>query len=189
LMYMIPGSISHQNGILYFNNKKLKYSIYSVILAYVLLQYLFSFLCTRINLENHCAVASVKCFDRQIKLNVLMDTGNNAKHPITGAYVIVLYYKSIHEVFDFGVVENESQLCDALMDKLVETNKASAFFVVPYTTLGKTNGIMPGFITDGIDIEVNEESFFIANCPIAISYEPIKSFGECVGLINPQMLA
>jgi len=93
----------------------------------------------------------------------LRDTGNHLKEPVTGKPVSIIGYDSIKE----------------LLDKDVK------MFYIPYHSIGKSSGILPGMTLDYISIERENGSQKIEHPVIAVSKEAVNYKGSYQIILNP----
>lgn len=93
----------------------------------------------------------------------LRDTGNQLREPVFGRPVSVADLQAVEELLD----------------------KDAKLFYIPYHSVGKDSGILPGLTLDSMSIQRETRIQRIEHPVIAISREPVSSQGEYQILLNP----
>ena len=104
----------------------------------------------------------------KIRINAIVDTGNSLIEPISGAPVAVLDKKVFENLF-----------CN---------DKPAGFRVIPYHSIDKKAGLMPGYLIPEMQIEQNGFYRQYKNIYVGVRQEET---GECENykmIINPDML-
>ncbi|MDI9440665.1 MAG: sigma-E processing peptidase SpoIIGA [Firmicutes bacterium] len=98
----------------------------------------------------------IYCDNAKVKVDALVDTGNNLRDPLTNQPVIVVEHSVLQELLpqDIGklvtAVENNEL---NVLETMVELDEwRTRVRLIPFTSLGKKNGLMLGFRSDGIRI-------------------------------------
>lgn len=102
----------------------------------------------------------VKVYNDGNEKNVraMIDTGNLLKDPITNSPVIIIEKGSLINILPKELLENTKNIIDGEYEFDDEYFKyASKFRVLPFTSLGKQNGMLLGFKVDRIETEINDE--------------------------------
>ena len=103
----------------------------------------------------------------------LIDSGNSLTEPVSGKPVCIV----------------DRTLFDRLWDK-----SPDAFRAIPYHSIGKRRGIMPGFLLPGLQLEIEGMTYVFNDVYVAVSEEAISETGsigaESVNMIiNPGLFA
>lgn len=102
-------------------------------------------------------------FDNKlVELFALVDTGNMLKDPFSKTPVVVVEFsaikntlpKEIQEIF-INTVENDLAKVTEMISK---TNWLSRFRLIPFSSLGKENGMLIGFRPDYLEIGIDKKS-------------------------------
>ena len=87
----------------------------------------------------------------------MIDTGNLLKDPITGTPVIVVEKQSLKEIIEEEIL---NQIEGILEGKYIDTkyteNYISKFRLIPFSSLGKQNGMLIGFKPDEVKIKFDD---------------------------------
>ncbi len=111
---------------------------------------------------------------KSIGMKAIIDTGNNLFDPISGVPVIVCEYEKIKELFpDEG---------ETIMEKM--TKASVKIRLIPFTSVGKEKGVMPGFLPDKVKID----SFEAKRCVVGISEGRLSDGEDYHALLNPGII-
>ena len=103
----------------------------------------------------------------------LIDSGNSLVEPISGKPVCIVEQEVFGRVFG---------------------EKADGFRVIPYHSIGKKRGILPGYLLPRLCLEINGMKLSFADVYIAVSQEEISGAGSAGAesvkmIINPGLFA
>ena len=88
----------------------------------------------------------------------MIDTGNLLKDPITNSPVIIIEKNKLSNILPKEILENSEKIINGKYEFSDENLKyASKFRVLPFSSLGKQNGMLLGFKVDKIEAEINDE--------------------------------
>lgn len=110
---------------------------------------------------------------RKAQAKAIIDTGNSLFDPITGAPVIVCEHSMLKHIVPEG---------DALMEKMSDAGFKVRF--IPFSSIGKEEGVMPGFIPDRVKIDGLEAK----DCIIGITKSTLSETAEYHALLNPSAM-
>lgn len=112
-----------------------------------------------------CRVQLCSC-DNAIEVDALLDTGNSLREPISGKPV--------------SVVE------EAVMDKLTGVRVPEKLRMIPYHSVGKSNGVMEGYEIPELIIK-GEEEIHCKKVMIGISKNKISANGRYQMILHPDL--
>ena len=133
----------------------------------------------------------IYCEGNKTALHALLDTGNSLYDPISKEPVIIAEFDSI-----------KSFLPDKLQILFYEHNEGNlarialevenSFFIkrirmIPFTSLGKQNGMLIGFKPDKVEI-VGEQTLLLENVIIGIYNTHLSGDGAYQGLLHPELI-
>ena len=117
-----------------------------------------------------------------IYLNAIIDTGNFLKDPISKMPVVVVEKECLNGLIPNKILDNLDKIING---EDVELNEyISKIRLIPFTSLGKENGILIGIKADSIVIE-NEE---IKNIIIGIYNGHLSKHGKYKALVGLDLL-
>jgi stage II sporulation protein GA (sporulation sigma-E factor processing peptidase) len=127
-----------------------------------------------------------------IRVIGLIDTGNHLTDPLTGVPVIVLEQKLLARLLPADLAGSIHQLevgDGRALTQLLETSQwSSRFRIIPYTSLGKRNGILVGFRPDRVTLEISGQPVAASEAIVAICDHQLDSANEYQALIPPVMV-
>lgn len=110
---------------------------------------------------------------RNCEIDALCDTGNLLKDPFSNSPVIIAEKRRLIKLFPDGIPDIDSDDAKGLRLRLI-----------PYSSLGKKDGMMLGFIPDEITVDGKKAQRSV----IAISPDVLSKPGEYGALFNPDIL-
>ncbi len=108
----------------------------------------------------------VSLHGKTVKLLGIRDTGNQLLEPITGRPVNIVSYHAVKELLD----------------------KDEKIFLIPYHSIGKNHGLLPGITFDEIQIKGEDTSQRIERPVIALSKIPVNQEGRYQMILHPLIL-
>lgn len=104
----------------------------------------------------------------QMSIHALLDTGNGLIEPISGKPVCII---------ERNIFEN-----------LWIDNNPGGFRMIPFHSIGKNNGILPGYIIPEIQIEIDGIVKSCKNLYVAVGEEKLSASGSYKMILNPSLL-
>lgn len=191
LFYFTNGLRLTWRGISFIDRFPLKILIAAVIIAFLTVKYSWDYIQHRIKREKILTSLEIQIDGKTATLDVLIDTGNALKDPITNAPVAITEYQALDEVFPEEIKkifrQEESDL-QIIAEITAIPDWASRFRVVPFKSLGRENGMLIGFRPDRITVMDGQKKIEIKNAVVAVYRRSLSRDGEYQGLINPDML-
>ncbi|WP_432665203.1 sigma-E processing peptidase SpoIIGA [Wukongibacter baidiensis] len=192
LFYFTNFNTILSNGIFYSNNFSFRALFYSVAVAYVLIVISIGFLKNKINKENLYKQIIIEFDSKKKEINALIDTGNTLADPISQFPVIVVEYNAIEELLPDGIKDifrdDNSKKLENVSTILQSSNWMNRFRIIPFTSLGKENGILIGFKPDKVMLEIKGDEMNITKTIIGISTNRLSKNGDYRALLNPDIL-
>ena len=156
LFYFLNSGGAIYNGVFYISNFPLKILMLSAVIAYIVIKLSWDFVRGKVTRENIMVPISIRVKDKSISLQGLIDTGNSLKDPISNLPVIVVEYNAVKELLPAEICELFTQGAendlDLLSNAIVNTNWVSRFRLIPFSSLGKENGMLIGFKPDSVEV-------------------------------------
>ena len=164
VIYMVnAGKISIRNGIIV-GNYTLKTIFIGVILAFTIITVAFKFVKNRISKKD--LFCNIKIIINQSKINVkaVIDTGNFLKEPITNIPVIVVEKDILKNFVPREILENIENILGGDLKNIpenIQNEYMSKLKVIPFSSLGKQNGMLLGIKADGVVVEIDNEEKYV----------------------------
>lgn len=134
------------------------------------------------------------CGEQSFEARGLLDTGNCLYDPISHCPVIIVEdhvmekiipreYRSILKFTEVQDIQSEVAVSQELMDSFM-----LRFHLIPYRSIGKEQGVMPGIVLDRIQINVDGETICQDRVTAAICNHPLSSGGEYQVILHKELL-
>ena len=161
LLYFIkPEQILMRNGV-YIGTYPLKIVILGGIVGFTLTVIAFKYAKMKINKKNMFCELEIYFENKKINTLALIDTGNMLKDPITSMPVIVVEKSILKNVLPDIIIDNLNKIIGGDVPKEVYEDKnlnyITKFRVIPFSSIGKENGLLLGFKSNKIKISTQEE--------------------------------
>ena len=115
----------------------------------------------------------------------MIDTGNLLKDPITNSPVIIIEKNKLSNILPKEILENSEKIINGKYEFSDENLKyASKFRVLPFSSLGKQNGMLLGFKVDKIEAEINDEEIIREDAIVGIYDKKLSNRNQYEGLIG-----
>ncbi len=132
-------------------------------------------------------------FDKKaIELSALVDTGNSLHDPLTNMPVVVVEFSAISELLPEdirGIFEKEPDMdLNAVTTTISCSDWFSRFRLIPFTSLGKENGMLIGFRPDYIEIGSENEKKGVRDVIVGIYNKALSRNEKYRALVNPELM-
>lgn len=163
LLYFIkPQDILMKDGV-FIGTYPLKIALLGGIVGFTITVIAFKIVKYRISKKDMFCEIVIFFGDKSVKAKAMIDTGNMLKDPITRMPVIVVEKDILYEIIPYKILDNLEKIIggDIPNDFYEEINVeyVSKFRVIPFSSLGKQNGLLLGFKASKVItyIDSNEE--------------------------------
>lgn len=160
LIYIIkPQEILMKNG-LFLGTYPLKTVILAAIVAFIIIISAFKMIKKKITRKDLICNAKIVLDGKNIETKVLIDTGNMLREPITNTEVMVIEHTLLYGIVPKEILNHLEEIIGGELEKIPEKirNKyVSRLKLIPFSSLGKQNGMLIGIKADYIEIEKNGE--------------------------------
>ena len=172
LMYFLqPQMAQIRNGV-YVGAYPIKIALIGGVVAFIVIQISFKIVKTKLSKKDMIYDVEVAVNKKSVKVKALLDTGNLLKDPITGFPVIVIEHRCLDSIIPIQILNNLEKIMGGEIDELIsndEFNKIiSRFRMIPFSSLGKQNGLLLGIKADGVNIILDEKKESISNVIVGI---------------------
>lgn len=134
------------------------------------------------------------CDAMSTKTRGLVDTGNCLFDPISHKPVIIVEKQVMEQIIpsdcisllkinEVGMIQNEAAASQELLDHYM-----FRFHLIPYRSIGKEQGVMPGIVLDRIQIKVGEETCCQERVTAAIYDRALSTGGEYQVILHKGLL-
>ena len=187
VIYMVnAGKISIRNGIIV-GNYTLKTIFIGVILAFTIITVAFKFVKNRISKKD--LFCNIKIIINQSKINVkaVIDTGNFLKEPITNIPVRVVEKDILKNFVPREILENIENILGGDLKNIpenIQNEYMSKLKVIPFSSLGKQNGMLLGIKADGVVVEIDNEEKYVEKVILGIYTKKLSKKDEYNALLG-----
>lgn len=192
LLYFIkPQEILIRNGT-YVGTYPIKIAILGGIVGFTITVIAFKLAKKKLTKKDMYCDITIYFTQKQIKVRSLLDTGNMLKDPITSMPVIVVEKEALENILPSSILNNLNKIIGGDVPKEIYEDESleyiTKFRVIPFSSIGKTNGMLLGFKANKvvIDIEDNEET--INNVIIGIYENKLSKKNQYSALIGLELL-
>ena len=137
----------------------------------------------------YCKI-TIKLEGKQKEINVMIDTGNLLKEPISGMPVIVVEHTELYGILPKEILNNLEKILGGDLSNIPEEIKNSYITklkVIPYSSLGKQNGMLLGIKAEQVIIH-KEDDIIKKDIIIGIYNKSLTKRGEYNGLIGIELI-
>ena len=185
LLYLInPQKVLIKNGI-FTGNYPVKIIFLGSIIAFLLAFFSIKIIKSKFLPTNLLYDITICIFEKKCKLKVMLDSGNLLKDPFTGQPVIIVERSILYEILPCELLDNIEDLIIGNMDNIpidVRKKYNTRIKIIPFSSLGKTNGMIIGIRFDEIFIGDDDKRF--KNIVVGIYCKSLTKRGEYNGLIG-----
>lgn len=160
LLYFIkPQNILMRNGV-YVGTYPIKVALLGGIVGFIITHIAFKIVKTKLRKKDMIYEIEIKIGEKKLEVKAMLDTGNLLKDPISGMPVVVVEKKQLYSLLPTKLLDNIDKLIggeeESLLDQIEEKEVLTRFRMIPFSSVGKQNGLMLGFKADQVVIEKEE---------------------------------
>lgn len=188
LLYNIkPNLIQSSNGILV-GTYPIKIAVLGGILGFFIINISFKIIKSKITKKD--MIYDIEIFYKENKSNIkaILDTGNLLTDPITKTPVLIVEAQKLKNIIPEKILNNiEDVIYNNDFEKIDEGIKTRCS-IIPFSSIGKNNGIIIGFRPDYIKIYADEGEEIRKKVIVGIYNNKISKNGLYSGLIGLNLL-
>lgn len=187
VIYMVnSGKISIQNGV-FIGNYTIRTICIGVILAFIIIIVAFKFIKSKISKKDLLYEIIIKINGKEIKTKAMVDTGNLLKEPITNIPVVIVEYTILYDAIPKEILDNIENILGGDLENISEEIKneyMSKLKVIPFTSLGKQNGMLLGLKADELIVLENDTVKKVDKVIIGIYNKSLNKKNEYKALLG-----
>lgn len=190
IYYIKPQEILIKNGI-YVGEYILKVIMLGAIAAFIIIKISLKIIKTKIEPKDMYCKIKLKIDGKVIETKAIIDTGNKAKEPITNTPVVIVESTLLENVLPRQILNNlEKILCGDLsqISEEIQEKYISKLKCIPFSSLGKQNGMLLGIRADEIEVETEYEKNVSNNVIVGIYDKSLTKKGEYRALIGIELI-
>lgn len=190
IYYIKPQDILMRNG-MFVGDYALKTIMLGAIVGFIAIKISIKLIKTKINSKDMYCRIKFKLFEKNVETKAMIDTGNLVKEPITNVPVVIVESTLLEEILPNKILNNLenilagdfSQISEVMQEKYI-----SKLRCIPFSSLGKQNGMLLGIRADEIEIETSEDKKISTNVIIGIYDKSLTKNGEYRALIGIELI-
>ena len=187
LIYFIkPQDVFIKNGI-FVGDYALKAIFLGAIIAFIIIKISIKIVKTKINAKDMFCKIRIKLNGKEIETKAMIDTGNLAKEPITNTPVVIVESSLLEKVLPKEILNSIDNILAGKLDGVKE-EYISRLRCIPFSSLGKQNGMLLGIKADEIVVEKEEEKKISKNVIIGVYERSLTKRGEYRALIGLELI-
>ena len=132
----------------------------------------------------------LSCGKNTAEITALMDTGNSLMDPVSLSPVIIVEYKLLKNLFDEEIKTSLDRIgrdnITWIMSDVAE--KGLPARLIPFSSLGKDNGMLIGFVPDHAEIRDECGIKVLNKCVVGLYDRPLSKDRSYGALLNPYLL-
>lgn len=172
LLYFIkPQEVIMKNGV-YIGTYPLKIAILGGIVGFTITQLAFNLVKMKLTKKDIYCKISIFFGEKNVETTALLDTGNLLKDPITSMPVIIVEKGVLKDILPDIILNNLKKIVGGDVPKEVYEDEnlkyITKFRVIPFSSIGKENGLLLGFKSNKIIIDREETKKEIENIIVGI---------------------
>ena len=191
LIYIVkPQDILMKNG-LFLGTYTLKTIILGTIVAFVVIVTSFKLVKSKISKKDMFCTIKININKVEIETKAMIDTGNLLKEPISNTPVIVVEHTLLYDCMPKEILNNLENILGGDFENISEEVKnkyISKLKVIPFSSLGKQNGMLIGIKPEEVTVINDENENKINNVIIGIYNKSLTKRGEYRALIGIELL-
>ncbi|MBQ2835725.1 MAG: sigma-E processing peptidase SpoIIGA [Clostridia bacterium] len=190
IYYIKPQEVFMKNAV-FVGEYVLKVIMLGAIVAFITIKISLKIIKTKINPKDMYCKIKIKLQGQKIETKAMIDTGNLAKEPITNAPVVIVESSLLEDILPNKILNNLenilggdlSQISEEMQEKYI-----SKLRCIPFSSLGKQNGMLLGIRAEEVEIETDDEKKTTNNVIIGIYDKSLTKRGEYRALIGIELI-
>ena len=126
--------------------------------------------------------------EKTAEADVLLDTGNQLKDPLTGKAVAVIELSRLRSIMQPEVYALFEQYHMEELYEGLSYDWTTRLRMIPYSGVGVENGMLVGIVPDKVELRSQQQEFRECSCIIAVYPGKLKHANGSGGIVNPSLL-
>ena len=188
LLYFIkPQDILMRNGV-YVGTYPIKIALLGGIVGFIITYIAFRIVKTKLRRKDILYNIEITLQEKRLKVKAMLDTGNLLKDPISKMPVIVVEKEQLYSLLPIQLLDHIEEWIggdEKFLNQIEEKELIARFRIIPFSSVGKQNGLMLGFKADQVEIEKEEDMQVRKDVIIGIFNQKLskdKRYSALIGL-------
>ena len=190
LLYIVrPQAIFMKDGV-YIGTYPIKIALLGGIVGFVVTYIAFKVVKTRMTKNELIYDMVIKIKDKELTTKVMLDTGNMLKDPISNMPVVLVEKSILYPILPKELLENSKNILggDFKENEYINNEYRTRLRIIPFTSVGKQNGMMLGIKVDEIKIITDVDEVINDNAIICVYEKEFSKRKKYFGLIGIDLL-
>jgi len=190
IYYIKPQEVFIKNGV-FVGEYILKVIMLGAIVAFIIIKICLKIIKTKINPKDMYCKIKIKLNERIIETKAMIDTGNLAKEPISNTPVVIVESTLLEDILPNKILNNLENILGGDLSQIseeIQEKYISKLRCIPFSSLGKQNGMLLGIRADEIEVEMEDEKKTTNNVIIGIYDKSLTKRGEYRALIGIELI-
>ena len=188
LLYIVrPQDIFMKNGV-YIGTYPLKIALLGGITGFIITYVAIKIVKTRITKNEIIYKAKIEIGNQELEINVLLDTGNMLKDPISGDAVIMVEKNMLYKIVPKELIDNMNKFLGGEFENADNLEYKKRIRFIPFTSVGKQNGMLLGIKADLVKIITDVDEIINEKAIIGVYEKTFSKSGKYSGLIGLDIL-
>lgn len=190
LLYIVrPQDIFMKDGV-YIGTYPLKIALLGGIVGFIITYVAFKVVKTRMNKNELIYEIVLKINEKELTTKVMLDTGNMLKDPISNNPVVLIEKKILYNILPKELLENTKNMLggDFKNNEDLENEYRTRLRIIPFTSVGKQNGMMLGIKVDEIKIITDIDEIINTNAIVCVYEKEFSKRGKYFGIMGMDLL-
>lgn len=190
LYYVRPQDILMKNGV-YIGTYPLKIALLGGLIGFVIVNVAFKIIKNKISKKDMFCEVEINFQNKVSRIKAMIDTGNLLKDPITGTNVIVVESEELESIIPRDVLKGLNNLIVGEVQNSEEDDMKEYLArvrVIPFSSLGKQNGMLVGFKPDNIVIKCEEIEKEMNKVIVGIYDKKLSKTNDYTGLVGVNIM-
>lgn len=187
LIYFIrPQEVQIKNGN-YLGEYTLKVVLLGGVVGFTIVVIAFKIIKSKLSSKDIFYNIEIYVEGQKIETKAMIDTGNMLKEPITNTPVIIVEHTLLYDVIPKQILNNIDEILSGdfkNIDDKIKEKYATKLKFIPFSSIGKLNGMLLGIKADKLIIKNEEESKEIEKIILAIYNKSLTKRGEYRALLG-----
>ena len=190
LLYIVkPQDIFIKDGV-FIGTYPIKIVLLGGIVGFTITYISFKVVKNRMNKSELIYEIYIRLEEKELRLKVMLDTGNMLKDPISNSPVALIDKTKLYELLPKEILDNSKEMLGGEFKEQdeIDYKYKSRLRIIPFTSVGKQNGMLLGIKADEIRIITDVEEIINEKAIIGIYDRKFSKTDKYCGLIGLDML-
>lgn len=192
LYYLTGENMEISSGVFVLKNFPVKTLILATVLGILLIRAIWISVRKFLYHDSLLCDLMIEIDGKSVDVEALLDTGNALWDPISHCPVIVVEYEKFKELLPNDInsifAEYKENNLEFIIQAIANSSWVSRFRMIPFTALGKPNGMLIGFKPDKVKIRRDEEWLELEENIIGVYNNKLSKDSHYHALMHPAII-